>query len=418
MGFRVLAAGLVASIGLQAGAGGEEIAPHGVLRKAGLAQYWRTEMPFDRGDSAVSAYLLEDSLYVVTRMGDLHAVDPNVGLVRWVHRVAGRGKRVFKPSHLFTVDGRAAVLVAHSEGAYVYDRGSGAVLAEIPEMWPAGSGAVGDSSSLYAGSSDGFIYAVQWYNPTHDKPLRTWKVLGGGPVTSMPVLINNVLYFASQSGSVFAFTADWNKNLHWKYSTEAAIVADLYVDESGVYVAGLDRSLYRLDVSSGAVLWRYRFPQPLREAPIVSQRTVYQHCRGTGLYAIDVDTSELLWTQSAATALVSRRADRTCVRMGDEHVALLDSTGGQVRHVIPIAVKSVVAANPDGLPFYVVTPDGDVACFAADDVRHLRADDILKGLTPPGRAEPPGTDEGEAGPAEGREGAADLDDPLRSGTDR
>ena len=418
MGFRVLAAGLVASIGLQTGAHGEEIAPYGALREAGLTQYWRAEMPFERGDSAVSTHLLEENLYVATRMGDLYAVDPGVGLVRWVHRVAERGKRVFKPSHLFTVDGRAAVLVAHSEGAYVYDRDSGAVLAAIPGMWPAGSGAVGDTHSLYVGSSDGFIYAVRWYNPKHGKPLHTWRVLGGGPVTSTPALIDNVLYFASQGGTVFACTADWNKNLQWKHSTEAAIVADLYVDDSGVYVAGLDRSLYRLDVTSGALLWRYRFPQPLRETPVVSQRTVYQYCRGAGLYAIDVDTGEMLWTNLAATAFVSRRADRTCVRMGDEHVALLDSASGRVRHLIPIPVKSVVAANPDGLTFYVVTPDGDVVCFTSDDVRHLRADDILKGLTPPGGTGPSGTDEGESDAAENVGGATDLDDPLRSGTDR
>ena len=121
---------------------------------------------------------------------------------------------------------------------------------------------------------------------------------------------------------------------------------------------------------------------------------------------------------STAAARVSRRADRTSVRMGDEHVALLDSASGRVRHAIPIPVRSVVAANPDGLTFYVVTPDGDVACFTSDDVRHLRTDDILKGLTPPGGTGPSGTDEGESDAAEDVGGATDLDDPLRSGTDR
>lgn len=424
MGFRVLTAGLVGSLSIPAvvlGAQGEEIASPNALRQAGLMSYWQAELPLKRGDSVDAVCLLDESLYVATRLGDLHAVDPGVGLLRWAHNVAAQGRRVFKPSHLSTVEGRAAVLVAHAEGAYVYARDTGAVLAEIPELWTAGSGAVGDARSFYVGSIDGHIYAVRWYDPIHRKPIRTWKLLGGGPVTSTPVLIDNVLYFASQNGRVYACTADWNKDLQWPpFATEAAIVADLYVDESGVYVASLDRSLYRLDVTTGALLWRHRFPHPLRDAPIVSQRTVYQYCRGAGLYAIDVDTHELLWTQPSATAFVSRRAERTCVLLEDDRIAVLDSTSGKMRSVVPLLSRSVVAANPQGLAFYIVTQDGEMACFTTDDMRHLRAEDLLKGLTSPGATTPPEADADSADTAEKVEGAADvdLDDPLRSGSDR
>ncbi len=421
MSFRVLTAGLVSLLSIPAvvlGAQGEEVAASSALREAGLTSYWQAALPLKRGDSVNAVYLLEENLYVATHLGDLYAVDPSVGLLRWARNVAARGRHVFKPSHLSTVEGRGAVLVTHAEGAYVYARDTGAVLAEIPELWTAGSGAVGDAHSFYVGSSDGHIYAVRWYDPIHRKAVRTWKVLGGGPVTSTPVLIDNILYFASQNGRVYACIADWEKDLQWPpFATEAAIEADLYVDESGVYVASLDRSLYRLDTTSGALLWRHRFPQPLRDPPIVSQRTVYQYCRGAGLYAIDVDTHELLWTQPSATAFVSRRAERTCVWLEDDRIAVLDSTSGKVRSVIPILARSLVAANPQSLAFYVVTQDGEMACFTADDVRHLRADDILKGLTPPGTTTSP---EADTDAAEQVEDAADvdLDDPLRSGSDR
>jgi len=427
MRLRTLIIGMAVSLGLQAGipaALGGNPASEDPLRQAGLRQYWEAELPLQRGDSVVAVHLLKDTLYVVTRRGDLHAVDPDVGLLRWTHSVATRGGRVFRPYHLTTVDGRAAVLVTHGKGAYVYARDSGAVLEEIANMWPAGSAAVGDALSLYAGGSDGFVYAVRWYDPVHRTPIHTWKVFSGGPVTSRPVLIDTVLHFASQSGRVFACSADWDKDLKWSFSTEAAIVADLCGDESGIYVACLNRSLYRLDVSSGVLRWRYRFPQPLRDAPIVSQRTVYQHCRGVGLYAIDVDTEdarEPLWILPSATAFVSRRADRTCVLMEDQNIAVVDSATGDVRSTIPMPRGSVVTNNPNSLTFYVVTAAGQAECFTSADVRHLLADDILKGLTPPGEAESgDDAEERESDAAEDTEDIADvdLDDPLRSRSDR
>lgn len=420
MSFRVLTVGMVASLGLCAGvkaAPSEEIAPEHALREAGLVRYWQAQLPFQRGDSPVAAYLIDDSLYITTRLGDLHAVDPGVGRLRWTHAASGRDKRVFKPSHLSTVDGREATLVAHSEGAYVYDRGSGAVLAKVPGLWIAGSAPVGDAVSFYVGGNDGYVHAIQWYNPTHHKPIHTWKVFGGGPITSTPLLFDGVLCFASQNGSVYACTADWNKKLRWQHATEAAIIADLFGDESGVYVASLDRSLYRLNVTTGASHWRYRFPKPLRDAPIVSQRTVYQYCRGFGLYAIDVDSYELLWKDPLATAFVSRRADRTCVRRGEDAVAVLDSTSGKPKGVVPIPARSVVTTNPDAITFYVTTPDGAVGCFTSSGVRYLRADDILRGLTPPGGTDSPGSAKSEP-TAEPDNSDMDPDDPLRSRSDR
>ncbi|MCK4658215.1 MAG: PQQ-binding-like beta-propeller repeat protein [Phycisphaerae bacterium] len=425
MNYRVLTTGLMVLLGLQAGiraAEGEAIAEDNALRQAGLTCYWEAKLPFQRGDSAVSAHLLDDTLYVSTRLGDLHAVDSQVGLLRWAHSVARRGRRVFKPFHLHTAQGKGAVLAAHSDGAYVYNRHSGEVLAKMSGMWPAGSAAVGNSLLLFAGSSDGHLYAVRWHDPVNGVPIRIWKVLGGGPVTSAPLLIDDVVYFASQGGTVFACTADWHKTLKWYHATEAAVVADLYADESGVYVAGLDRSLYRLDLNTGRQIWRYRLPQALRDAPITSQRTVYQHCKGCGLYAIDVDTGELLWSQADATAFVSRRADRTCVALGDDRVALLDSSTAKVQSVIPLSSKCLAAPNPDSLTFYLVTPGGRVGCFASSDVRHLRVDDILKGLTPPGEGD--STEEEEENKESGADhktannAEPDMDDPLRSGWDR
>ncbi|MCP4592703.1 MAG: PQQ-binding-like beta-propeller repeat protein [bacterium] len=415
MRFRALTAVLVGTVGMSAGALEARDASDGPL----LAQYWQTELPFRTGDSAVSVDLIDEALYVATRSGDLHAIDPDVGLVRWSRSVTERGRKVFRPHHMMTLDGQPAALVAHDGGAFVYERDTGNILGKIPEMWPAGSPAVGDAVSLYAGSSDGFLYAVQWYNPTHRQPIRTWKVLGDGPVTAAPILIDDVLYFASQGGSVYACTADWDKHLHWEYATEAAIVADPFADESGVYVASLDRSLYRLNLASGALMWRHRFPQPLRDRPVVSQRTVYQHCRGHGLYAIDVDTHAVFWTHASGTAFVSRLADRTCVRTDDDRVVVLDSARGSVRDSMPIPSKALVTANPDGLAFYVVAPTGEVRCYTSADTRHLRADDLLKRLASPGapglgdRADAaPGLD-GEAPSADGETEAPAATDADR-----
>ena len=412
--------GLWAAVSAVPAFGADEVVPDVALRKAGLTQYWQERLPLRRGDSVIALHLLDDSLYALTRLGDVHALDPAVGSWRWMHSVGEEGRPVFRPTHLTTADGQAAVLITRPGGAQISLRGSGEVLAEVSGLWTAGSRAVGDAESLYVGSGDGRIQAVKWYDPMHRQAVRTWSVHVGGPVTVTPILVNQTLYFASQSGKVYACTADWNKTLRWEFAAEAAIAADFVVDESGVYVASLDRSLYRLDATTGSLLWRHRFAQPLQQAPIVCEQTVYQVVPGAGLAALDVESHEVRWTDPAGVAFVSRQADRTCVLLTDDRLAVVESATGKTRETVPLPPHATLTANPHDLGVYLATEDGAVVCFMPRDVRHLRADDVRRGLAAPSTTQPARGGEAETQPADapGRKPDVDLNDPLRSPSDR
>jgi outer membrane protein assembly factor BamB len=70
------------------------------------------------------------------------------------------------------------------------------------------------------------------------------------------------------------------------FKTYGPVVANLTVDDSGLYVASKDGTLTCLNRSTGRVKWQYIGGVPLEDSPRVTKDMVFQHVPGTGLVAL------------------------------------------------------------------------------------------------------------------------------------
>src|SRR5215469_8893400 len=75
------------------------------------------------------------------------------------------------------------------------------------------SSPVVSGDTVYVGSSDGNLYAV---NRSSGAIKWAFKTLGA--VTSSPAIANGIVYVASTDGNFYAVNAD-NGTLHWKFKT-------------------------------------------------------------------------------------------------------------------------------------------------------------------------------------------------------
>lgn len=347
------------------------------LASAGYLKYWDVELPFQAGEQVRAAHLVDENLYVTSTLGNFYVVEAQQGLLRWTKAITEPEYTVHRPTHLRSAAGPGPLCVVTTSRTYLLDRYDGEEINSfVPEFAPGGS-AIGDESRLYFGGADGMVHCLSWKHPFGRVPIDRWELMAQGPVRAMPMFSGpDKLVFASQGGFL-ASCYTFDKALDWRAHTEDAILADPWVDDSGVYVACTDRSLYKFDVSSGALLWRKRFPQPLTRAPIVHRGMVFQHCEGVGLSVLDAASGDERWVRADGVKFISGRAGEVVLltERGSAEVVGLDS-GDTVRELAGSGVAFAVTNTTDDRVI-LLGSDGQISCARPDTSPYLRRQQVL-----------------------------------------
>jgi outer membrane protein assembly factor BamB len=387
------------------------------LQTVGMYRYWQAHLPLAPGDALEKAYLVDESLYFVTDWGSCFALTAKTGLVRWAVKLTGPDHQIFRPAHIRTADGTGPVVIATGAKVFIYDRFSGDLIRSFTPPFASGSPAVGYDGMLFIGSADGRFYSLRIDHPRADEPFKLWEVVAGGPLTAAPSLYDHsMVLFASQGGTVFSCRAA-DKTLNWGFRADGPVIADPTVDRSGAYVASIDRSLYKLHLGTGQVLWRTRMPQPLTEGPVVAAHTVFQFCTGNGISAIDTDNGVEKWRIPNGRTFVAHTRGGDTIFTDDRRLDLVDHNSGDLQY--SIEAPSVIAAvsNTSDDAVYLFGQKGRVLCARLDSVPYLRRQQIIAARE---RLHLPPADAARAQRKEGDESATDkktdtaLTDPFRS----
>lgn len=388
----------------------------GQLGAAGLVKYWEANLPLGAGDRILAGYLVDEALYVVTLNGNAYALKADVGLLRWVNNLTEPDYKVFAPTHARRADGAGPVIFPTTTATLVFDRFSGELLEQFTPEFATGSAAAAYDNLLFMGSTGGRFYAMSFNNPRGGRPVIRWDVLVRGPVTAAPALYDrDNLVVASHGGVVVSFRGA-NKALNWSFEAGGAILADPVVDGDGVYVASLDRSLYKVSKATGRRLWQARFPRPLETAPIVVGDTVYQFCPEHGISALNAADGNERWRKATARAFAAHSSAGDIVLTDDGKLEVIDHASGDVR--ASVAVRAVLDAvpNPLGPGVYLLGTEGRVLALQLDTVPYLRRQQIMAARKQLNL--PPVDESSLIRPAKPTEPADDGDsDPLRSRRD-
>ncbi len=387
----------------------------GDLQAAGMSRYWQAHLPISPGDSLDKIYRVDEALYVTTDHGVLYAVTADTGLVRWAQKVAGEDHQIYPPSHVRTTSGTGPTIVTTTTSVFIYDRYSGVLIQSFEPTFAAGSAAVADGGVLYMGSAAGRFYSLQLASP---EPFKRWEVLADGPITTTPILYDrDTLLFVGQRGTAYSCVAS-DKTLNWRVRPGGTVMTDVAVDESGVYLASLDRSLYKVDLESGRLAWRVRLPNPLTEGPVAASQTVYQYCVDNGLSAIDAETGTERWRHPDGRTFVAHARGGDLVLTVDRRLLVVDHESGEVRHVVDAPAVTAALSNTLDDAAYMYSGDGRVLCVRLDSVPYLRRQQVLSArqvLNQPPEVASGATGGDEA--AKSSQAGRRTDDPLRSRRD-
>lgn len=395
---------------LAAFAVGEDYLPAQALQEANLRRQWQLQLPLDPNESVADAYLVDDQVYLGTDSGYCYAVDAQTGAIRWLQPItrAGSGYPLARPAH----NGDQTIFVTPVD-LQVYGRRTGQPISRTNLRYPPGSGVCTAGHLLFVGGLDQRLYAMDdethWY---------AWRTYLDGPIVSTPVVHEGILFVATQGRSVFACRAR-DRRFRWQAFTMGPVSADLVVDDRGVFVASTDQALYLMDLNYGETRWVARFGSPLREAPLVTEKLVYQYCEAEGVVALETGLpyevkERKRWSVPNGRQALTADAEFAYIRTADELLRVRQDSG-EIAQRVPIGGFDMGLPSAKSTSVLLVASDGRVFCAEPLDAKPVQQEDVLRALaggaptTQPAEAPASAPGEQTAPPA------APERDPLQAG---
>ncbi len=335
------------------------------LRGAGLAQYWRVDLPLGPREQLQRLELVDDNLYCITDYGTVAAVHAATGVIRWIIPVTATGRPVLGPTNT-----SQNALVTTAVALNRYDRVSGEAAGTLGIDFMPSCPAVADEEHVYAAGLDRLMRCVRLADE-----VLIWQVETADPVISAPVLTESALFFASRDGVVYSCWPP-SKRERWTVELDEPIQADLQVSGQAVVVSSTAGSVYCLEAESGRVRWRFRTPGQLLHSPAATQGAVYQYSQDHGLYALDLATGRQLWHRRAGWQFLGEHGSIAYLFDGMGLIVGVDNRTGEDVGTARAGGVELAAVNRQGPNLFVASSTGSVVCIHPRSEAHLTRDQL------------------------------------------
>lgn len=264
----------------------------------------KVKWQFPTGDRVVSSPAWADGvLYVGSDDGQLYAIDATTGRQRWMHRTGGP-----VPSSPVVAGGRVFVL-SYDGRLHALDARSGELL------WKFATG----GERRFEGKG---LNGMQPRTQTFADPFDVYL--------SSPVADGGTVYFGSSDGQVYALDAA-SGTLRWQQRVSDDVLhATPALDQGRLFIGGFDGRFHALDAATGRVLWQHQAgvdplmhnQQGFQSSPVVAGGVVYTGCRDAHVYAFDAATGAMKWKFPTGTSWVN---STPAVQDGRVHFATSDT---------------------------------------------------------------------------------------------
>jgi len=321
------------------------------LAAANMQVLWKTVVPVPGGQSLTHLWLDGPYLTALDSNNQVYLMDSATGVRRWWMQVA-KGFQTVQPPAVY----KDELWVPTTTTLWTIQCSTGKVLTKMPLEFLPSTGCVTNGTHVYMGASRGYLEGVSISRDT-----ASWGRWTDGAITSRPLLDSGHIYFASNSGEIYA-SEQRMRRVVWDYRAEGAVLADLKLSKAGlVLAASMDYSVYAFEASSGRLVWRFDGGEPVKKPAYPYGGQVYVFTDSQGLRALDETTGRVQWQNKDAADFVAGAGDDVFLLGRDGSLMVLGRTGGQVKYVLPLYRGTIAALNEmgDGV-LYLTTPGGQV----------------------------------------------------------
>ena len=217
---------------------------------------------------------------------------------------------------------------------------------------------VRNESFFYIAGADRRIHALK-----ADDKVKVFEAAAENDSRITSVLAeNDFVVFATEAGNVIRIATDKAVKI-WQFDAASAVVGPIVHDTTSLYFACRDTCVYRIELSSGKLLWKYQTQGILDAAPQLGGKLVYQCVPNMGLAAINKQTGKLIWQVKDGAGMLSESGDKTFVVTKSGVLVAMDDTKAKQLYSVNVALPVQYAANTTDSRIYIADAQGRIACL-------------------------------------------------------
>jgi outer membrane protein assembly factor BamB len=215
---------------------------------------------------------------------------------------------------------------------------------------------VRNDSFFYVAGSDKRIHVLKANNK-----VQVFEVAAENDSLITTVLADQeFVIFATDAGNVICIAADRPRKL-WQF--DAPDAGHLVRDANSIYFACRNTNVYRLELSSGHLMWKYQTQAILDSAPQSGNKVVYQRIPDVGLIALDKKTANLLWQVPGGMGLLAESGDKAFIITKAGLLVVMDNTKAKQLYSVDIGQPVKYATNTTDSKIYIADAKGRLACL-------------------------------------------------------
>jgi len=238
------------------------------------------------------------------------------------------------------------------------DTGSGTELSAKRLGFGVACPAVRNNSYFYIAGTDRRVHTFR----SEDK-IQVFEVAAeDDSIITSVVADEDFVVFATDTGACVSITPDRAKRL-WQFDAADGIAWPIVRDAESLFVASKDTNIYKLNVRTGKLVWKYQTGAMLESGPRVTEESVYQYVRNEGLVAIDRKNGRRLWQLAEGVDLLAEADGKTYVITNAETLVVMDNKKAKQQYCVNLAGVSRYAANVVDSKIYIADKEGRIACL-------------------------------------------------------
>jgi outer membrane protein assembly factor BamB len=199
--------------------------------------------------------LIGGNLVVQTQRGEVLALDPRTGKLRWRRRVgSARGPAI--PA------GPDAMLVSTTDSLFRLALSDGSVTHRSPSPGAVLAAWLPYKGTLVAGTSDSQVVAIRPQDLA-----AAWAVRVDAPVLGPPATLGDTLFLVTRLGSVYRIEPATEPQAERVAALKWAVTAPLSIAGGQILLGGAD-GIVRALKPEGSEIWRLRIWRPIELGPV------------------------------------------------------------------------------------------------------------------------------------------------------
>jgi len=329
------------------------LVPQSAVEATDIKIVWQYNIPINKNESLDRLYVFDNRLLAITSRNFMTCLNKNDGNVLFSTSIAPAGLPI---TGLKYYDGELLTVVG--DRIVVTNIDTGVERSSMRLMNGAACPVVRNDKFFYIAGNDKRLLALR-----ADNKVKAFEAAAENASKITSVLAEKeFVIFATAAGNVIYIAPD-KPAKEWEFIAPDAVIGEIIRDVNSLYFACRDTGVYRLELSTGELLWKHQIQAIPQAGPRLGKKTIYQCLPEIGLEAIDKEAAKHLWQVPDGIGLLAEMEDKAFVVTKTGLITAMDNVKAKKLYSIDIGRPVKFATNLADSMIYIADAKGRVACL-------------------------------------------------------